>query len=198
MHARRGVRRVSEARHAQGKGDGYHGVEGAVEGAPEGEDVVAGLPELEDLIADEGEREEVEEHLCAVESAARVHRVDGEGVQAQVHDGQEEARHVLVDGSAHAVRVHVHDEAAVIAALVVDEDVGVVLVLAEPALPEVLEALLVTRRADYAQSVEVDGLFDGVGGVCRGAVDDHREAVEEHAVEKVRDVVFILDAAECQ
>ncbi len=46
--------------------------------------MVAGLPELGHLVADEAEGEEVEQDLDKVDSAALVHGIHGNGVQAKV------------------------------------------------------------------------------------------------------------------
>ena len=87
-----------------------------------------------------------------------------------------------------------YDVALVIAAFVVDEDGGIVLVLNEPSLPQVMKAFLVARGADDSQCVQVDGLFNSVRGGRGLAVDDDGEAMKEKSVEEIACVLFILDA----
>ena len=53
-----------------------------------------------------------------------------------------------------------------------DEVQRVLVVLYEPAAPEVRDAFLVARGADHAQGVQVDGALDGVGGLGDVVVDE--------------------------
>ena len=72
-----GVHGVAQANDAEHKRRCQEGVENAVKGVPEAEDMVAGLVELENLVADEADGENVEEDLGGVELAGGVDRVDG-------------------------------------------------------------------------------------------------------------------------
>lgn len=71
---------------------------------------------------------------------------------------------VLVKGGTHPVGVEMVPEVGVGFAGPGDEVRRGGVVLDEPAAPEVGDAFLVSRGADDAEGVEVDGAFDGVGG----------------------------------
>jgi len=85
-------------------------------------------------------------------------------------------------------------EGRVVLVLVVDEVGRVVLVLDQPAAPEVADALLVSGGADDAQRVQVDGLLDDVGGRRRVPVDEDRIPLEEDVVQEVVEIIFAFDS----
>ena len=85
------------------------------------------------------------------------------------------------------------EEVGVALVLVVDEDGRVVLVLDEPASPEVADALLVAGRANDANLVEVDSLLDDIGGGCLLAVGEYGVSAEQDGVEEVVVVFLALD-----
>lgn len=188
------VRRMGQAHHAQDKRDGDEGVQDAIEGGPEAQDVVAGLVELSKLVADETDGEDVEQHLGHVETAGRVGGVDGDGVEDEEADGDQELGGVLVAGHADAVGIEVGEEADLVPVGVVDKGGGIVLVLDQPAAPEVVDAFLVTRGGDDVDGVEVNGPFDDVGGIRGLAVDKDGVAPKQNVVEEERGVVLGLDS----
>lgn len=181
--------------HAEDKGDGEQGVQGAVEHVPEGQVEAADLVELVDLVADEAQGENVQQALDNIQVGVGVDGVDGARVQAQVDEREDDLHPVLVPGHAHAVRVEVGPEVGVGLVLELDEARGVLVVLDDPAAPEVRDALLVAGRADDGDGVQVDGLFDGVGGLGGLAVDEDRVALEQDLFEEVVHVLLCFDDA---
>lgn len=101
---------VAQGDKAEREAGRQQAVQHGVEGAPEAKDAVAGLPELGQLVADEAEREDVEQALDKVDAAGPVDRVHGDGVQAEVDEGDEHLGGILVAGRAHAVGVEVGNE----------------------------------------------------------------------------------------
>ena len=153
-------------------------VEYAVESGPEIDDGKPGFPDLGDLVKHVPQCKGVEETLDNVELPAGVDAVHRQRVQHQVGEADQHLRPVLVHGGAHAVRVEMGPEARVVLVVVLDECRRVVLVLHQPAAPQVVDAFLVARAADDPKRVQVDCLFDHVGGLGRFVVDDDRVAFQ--------------------
>lgn len=74
-----------------------------------------------------------------------------------------------------------------------DEVGRVVVVLDEPAAPEVGDAFLVAGGADDAQGVQVDRAFDGVGGFGGGGGYEDGVAFQEEGLQEVGFVFFGFD-----
>ena len=70
----------------------------------------------------------------------------------------------MVEGSAHPVGIEVGPEVCVGFSVPGDEVGGKVVVLDQPAAPEVGDAFLVAGGADDTEGVEIDSSFDSVGG----------------------------------
>lgn len=68
-------------------------------------------------------------------------------------------------------------------------------ILDQPATPEVVDAFLVAGRANYTESMEVNGTLNDIGGFCGLLGDNEGIAFKEDVLEEVRLVFFELDAA---
>jgi hypothetical protein len=71
----------------------------------------------------------------------------------------------------------------------------VLVVLHNPAAPEVGDALLVARGADDGHSVQIDGFLDGVGGLSGLAVNQNGVTLEQHLFEEVVHIFLGFDNA---
>lgn len=165
-----------------------------VERIPKAEDVVTGLPELGELVQDEAKGEDVQDDFDGIEAAVRVEGREHNRVQGEVDDGDEHLGSVLVHGGAHAVRFEVSEQAGVRLVLVVDKGGRVVLVLHQPAAPEIVDALLIARAADDAQRMQVDGLLHHIGGRRRRAVHQDAVPLQQNSMEQEVGILLFLDA----
>lgn len=189
------VCRVRDGDHAEDKGQGEQGVEGAIEHVPEGEIVAADLVELVYLVADEAQGEDVEQAFDDVEISVGVDGVDSTGVQAEVDQREDDLHPVLISRNTHAVRVEVRPEVGVRLVLVLHEPRRVLVVLHNPAAPEVVDGFLVARGANDGHSVEVDGLLDSVGGLGGLAIDEDRVPLKQDLFEEVVHILLGFDDA---
>jgi hypothetical protein len=198
MDAIVGATVVGEANEAQDKRGREKRVQESIKGTPESQNLVSGLVDLDHLVADKSNGEQIEQNLGRVEIARWVDRVDGHGVEGEVHDGEKHLRSILIHGGTHAIRVKVHEKAGVGLVLVIDKDGRIVFVLNKPASPEVANALLVARGANDPDVVKVDRLFNHIGRRGWRAVGEDRVSPEQHSMEQVIRVLLRLDAAERQ
>jgi len=186
---------VSEGNHAQHERDSEKGIEGAVEHVPEGDVEAADLPELVGFVAYEANGEDVQQALDNIKITCRVDGVDGARVESEVNKGEGNLHPVLVAWDAHTVWVQMRPVACVGLVLEVDEAAGVFVVLHDPTAPEVVDALLVSRRADDGNGMKVDCLLDSVRRRCGLAVDEGRVPLEQHLFEEVVHVFLGFDEA---
>lgn len=85
-----------------------------------------------------------------------------------------------------------------VSVLIGDKVGWVAFLLAQPAIPEVLDALLVSRRADYPQGMEVNCSLNDVGGSAFFAVLEDRVTLEEDMNEKMILIFLGFDTAHRQ
>ncbi|TLS26982.1 hypothetical protein PpBr36_04011 [Pyricularia pennisetigena] len=154
---------LAKGEETNAQADHQQPIENAIQSIPEPQDAIARLPDLGDLVANETERKEVHETLDDIKFAGAVDRADGARVQAQIDEGNHKLGCVLVDRGAHAIGVHVDEEAGVSLVMVVNKVGGIILILNQPTAPQVTDAFLIARGADDAQGMQVDGAFNDVG-----------------------------------
>lgn len=78
----------------------------------------------------------------------------------------------MIKGRSHAVRVEMNPEVCVVFVMVGNEIGRVTLFLTEPPTPEILDTLLVSRRAYDSQSMEIHGSLNDVGWCSWFSVQD--------------------------
>jgi hypothetical protein len=81
--------------------------------------------------------------------------------------------------------MEMHCKIGTVSVLIGDKVGWVAFLLAQPAIPEVLDALLVSRRADYPQGMKVNCSLNDVGGGAFFAVLEDRVTLEEDMNEKM-------------
>jgi len=185
---------VRQRHHAQDEGGCEQRVERRVEEVPEPEVVPPDLAELVELVAHEPQRHGVEDALGDVQVAGRVDRVHGYRVEGQVQHGEEQLAYVLVERDPHPVRVEVSPVARIGPVLVLDKPGRVLVVLAEPAVPEVLDAFLIPRGPDDPQRMQVHCAFDDVGGLRLLPVVEDGVALEQNLLQQEVLVLLCLDS----
>ena len=187
------VAAVAHGDHAQHKRYSEEGVEGAVEHVPERKIVAADFPELVDLVAHKAQSEDVEQTLDNVEIAVGIDGVDSTSVQAQKDERQGNLHPVLVTRHTHAVWVEMGPVAGVCLFVEGNKPRRVLVILHNPAAPQVRDALLVARGPDDGDGVYVDGLFDGIGRRRGFAVNEDRVALEQDLFKQVVEVLLGFD-----
>ena len=184
---------VTDGDHAEDERNSEERVQRAVEHVPEGEVEAADLPELVDLVADEAQREDIQQTLDDIQIGVCVNSINCACVQPQEDEREDDLHPILVSWNAHAVWVKMCPEVGVGLVLKLHEAGWVLVVLHDPAAPEVGDALLIARRADNGHSVQIDGLLDGVGGLSGLAVDQDRVPLEQHLLEEIIHVLLSFD-----
>ena len=74
-----------------------------------------------------------------------------------------------------------------------DEVGRVLIILDQPAAPQILDAFLIAGRADDAKSMEVDRSFDSVRRLRLLAIDHDRVSFQQQIVQQIFLVLFRLD-----
>jgi hypothetical protein len=186
------VYRVAKRDHTQDKGNGKKRVQCAVEHVPERNVEPSNLPELVGLVAYKANSKDVEQTF---NNTRGVNSVDCASVKPEEDEGEGDLNPILVSRDAHTVWVQMCPVARIGLVLVVDESARVLVVLHHPSSPEVVDALLVARRADDRDGVQIDCLLDGVGRSSRLAVDEGGVALEQHFLEQVAGVFLCFNQA---
>lgn len=148
----------------------------AIEDVPETDIKPPHFPEFRTFVCYKAQCHEIQHAFHDIQIAVLVDGVDCNGIQNQIEYGEENLDGVLIDGSAHPIGVEMRPEIRVAFTGPRNEVGGVGVVLDEPAAPEVGDAFLVAGGSDDRKSVEIDGSFDGVGGIGGLAVGKDGEA----------------------
>lgn len=88
-----------------------------------------------------------------------------------------------------------NQEIRIVLVIIVDKERWVVLILHEPAAPEIADAFLVSRRANDSNCMQIDSFFDDIDRRRRDAVCNIRVSTQEHRVQKIRRVFLFLDTS---
>ena len=118
-------------------------IEQHVENVPKSYIILPYLPQLRNLIAQKSKSKYIQHNLNEIQISGGIDRVDGGGVEAKVDKGEDDLGGILVDGCAHSIGIDVSPVGGVVLFLVVYEFARVILILDEPASPEIVDAFLV-------------------------------------------------------
>ncbi len=174
--------------------DAKQGIERAVKHVPETNVEPPHLPELRTLVRHEAQGHEIQDAFDDIQVAVAVDGVDGHRIQDEIEDREENLDGVLIDRRAHPIGVEVRPELRVAFAGPGNEVGGVGVILDEPSAPEIGDAFLVAGGPDDGESMEIDGPFDGVGGIGGLAIGENGEAFQKQGLEEVGLVLFGFDA----
>lgn len=172
-------------------------IHGVVEDRPERQIEPANFVKFAELVENEAKREEIQDDLNNIEITSRIDGVDRSSVQPQIDERYDDLHSILIPRNSHTVRLEMCPVGRIGLLVVADEASRILIVLYKPATPEVRDTLLITGRANDAQSVQVYCLLDCVDRSRVFSIDQDRETSEQDMLEKVRDVFFALDALHC-
>lgn len=87
------------------------------------------------------------------------------------------------------------EEVGVILVVIVHENGRIVLILDQPAPPEIADTFLVSRRPNHPHGMQVNGLFNNIDWVRCDAVDDVCVSAQKYRVKQISGVFFIFNPA---
>lgn len=153
------------------------------------------FPQLIRFVADKCQRHDVKNGLDNVQVSGGIDCVHNDGVEHKIDEREDDHAHILIERSSYAIRMKMDPEVGIVLVLVLDEIGRVTLFLAEPAVPEVLDAFLVARGADDSQRMEVNCTLNDIGGTGVFPVSEDRVAPQQALFEQELLVFFGFDTA---
>lgn len=73
---------------------------------------------------------------------------------------------------------------------IIDKDASIVFVLDQPAVPQIADALLVARRPNDTDGVQIDSFLNDIDGRGRSITGHVGIATKQYGVHQVRGIVF--------
>lgn len=169
------------------------GVQGGVEDVPETEVISSNLKEFGRLVTHEAQRKNVEQSFYGVQISSRVDRVDGARVECQIGNTDYYLHGILVLRHSHAIRIEMIPVVCRSLELVVGESGGIFFILHQPATPEVRDAFLISRRPNHADGMQVNGLFNDIGGFRVFPIDNDGISLEQHILHQIVQILLVFD-----
>jgi hypothetical protein len=165
-------------------------IQNEIEDIPEPDIKSPYFPELAEFIAQEPSSEDIKDDFNDVEISSRIDRVNCAGIKSQIDEREDDLCGILVNGRAHAIGVNVSPVVCISFLLVLYELRGIIFILYEPSSPEIIDALLVSRRTRNSKRMKINCSLNDIRRCGLLPINQNRISLKKHILQKVIVILF--------